>query len=230
MLCISFIIKCLIIIDARCKREDHSENFQSCSLLICFIAHFSCKTGAFILSEGSELSLQWDGLSWWQIAQSCALLHFYLKSVSTHFCSTYSVKILVSLAVFKEDIGNTFLQLSDTSSHGTNIGITSVIQASQQEVTSDSFQIKYVHIVPASFVLFQLGNREYRWHLGRVRVVLFISKTEELQGKKNMYCAWIHTFHFIACSDEQSSASLPSQYRPRSDFTNAKHKDMQFDE
>lgn len=132
--------------------------------------------------------------------------------------------MLVSLAVLK-DARNTFLQLSDTSSQ--------VIQASQQEVSSDSFRVKYVHIVPASFVLFQLGNCTYRWHLWRVRFLLFISKTEDLQKKKkkkSMYCAWIHTFYFIACSDEQNAAILPLQYRPRSNFTNAKHKDTQFDE
>jgi len=116
-------------------------------------------------------------------AELCVIT-FYHKSMSTHFYITYSVKILFSFAVFKEDAGSAVLQLSDTSSHGTNIGVTSVIQASQQEVTSDSFQIKYVHIVPPSFVLFQLGNCTYRSHLWRVRFLLFISKTEDLQEKK----------------------------------------------
>jgi hypothetical protein len=118
-------------------------------------------------------------------AELCVIT-FYLKSVSTHFSSTYSVKILVSLAILKEDVGNAFLQLSDTSSHGTNVGVTSVIQASQQEVTSDILQIKYVHIVPASFVLFQLGNCTYRWHVWRVRLLSFISNTEDLQEKKSV--------------------------------------------
>jgi len=200
-----------------------------------FAAYWSVSLLIFFVKQGNLFYLRTRILSsiirFIVMADSAELyvITFYLKSVSTHFCSTYSVKILVSLAIFKEDTGNTILELSDTSSRGTNIGVTSVIQASQQEVTSDSFQIKYVHIVPASFVLFQLGNCTYRWHLRRVRVLLFISKTDDLQKKKKNY-AWIHTFHFNACSDEQSAASPPLQYRPRYKFTNAKHKDMQFDE
>jgi hypothetical protein len=92
------------------------------------------------------------------MSDSAALcvITFYLKSVSTHFLKYITVNIWVSLAEFKEDAGNSSIQLADNSSHGANFGVTSAIQASQQEVTSDSFQVIYVHIVPASFVLLQL--------------------------------------------------------------------------